>query len=183
MKGFFFPFFFFLPVAQLLACVLITKLWAVAVKVGRSCSPDQKRHFKSGFWVLSGAGTHSWLRPAPTWQTWRVWRGVGHATLLCLRVYFAVIYPEPFSKASNKQQHKQDSRRDKWRSTKAFGPGVSRAVLKRELIDGTVITGTLWNQPLSADGTMKPRCKASSEWHWCQTHVSPRSPTEIDKPI
>lgn len=120
-EGFFFPL-FFLPVAQLPACVLITKLWAVAVKVGRSCSPAQKRHFKSGFWVLSGAGTHSWLRPAPTWQTWRVWRGVGHATLLCVRVYFAVIYPEPFSKASNKQQHKQDSRRDNDGARKHLAP-------------------------------------------------------------
>lgn len=32
-------------------------------------------------------------------------------------------------------------------------------------------------------GTAKPRCTTSSEQHWCQTHVSPHRPTEIDEAI
>lgn len=60
------------------------------------------------------------------------WRGVGRATLLCVRVYFAVISPEPFF-----QRPRINSSTNKilgetqWRSTKAFGPGSERGdVLK-----------------------------------------------------
>lgn len=57
-------------------------------------------------------------------------------------VYFAVIYPEPFSKGSYKQQHKQIEN-ETMTDHENIQPSASGAVLKRELIDSTVITGAL----------------------------------------
>lgn len=48
-------------------------------------------------------------------------------------------------------------------------------------LKSTIVTSSFeWS---CCEGTAMPRCRTSSERHWCQTHVSPRSPTEIDKTI
>lgn len=67
--------------------------------------------------------------------------GVGHA-VVCARVYFAAVFPEPFSKSEYKQRSKQ-IQNETMRDSKIVWPLVSAAVVKHELIDWTVITGTL----------------------------------------
>lgn len=124
--------------------------------------------------------------------------GVTHPILVCVRARVCLLWfpciQRPFFKALElKWQPKQiETMKDqtttaKKKNNKKKQPLVSGAALKHELMDWTVITAALWNQPLSpvhshrddSEGTAKPRCRTPRERHWCQTHVSPHSPTEI----
>lgn len=106
-----------------------------------------------------------------------------HECLLCIQ--------RPFSKRQNKRQPKQiqhGTMKDKRKKEATFSQRGCPQTWAHGLdcnywrsLKSTIVTSSFeWS---CCEGTAKPRCRTSSERRWCQTHVSPHSPTEIDKTI
>lgn len=120
------------------------------VMAGQSCSftfACPNCHCASGFWVAYECSLWCW-----TCCTWPDSLGkfvVARDTLYFVRVFTLLLsIQSPFQRASINSNPKRFKMRHN-EGSKNHLTSVSRAVLKHELIDWTVIIGTLWNQPLS----------------------------------
>lgn len=139
-----------------LSSVLIMRSPTVVVMAGRSCSftfACPKCHCSSGFgapqWFKVAYDFALWCRACCTWPDSLGEFVAVRDTLYFVRVFTLLLsIQSPFQRASiNSSPNRFKMRHNE--GSKNHLTSVSRAVLKHELIDWTVITGALWNQPLS----------------------------------
>lgn len=139
-----------------LLSVLIMSSSTVVVMAGRSRSltfPCPNCHCASGFWALQwfkvAYDCALWCRACCTWLDSLGEFVVARDTLYSVRVFTLLLsIQSPFQRASiNSNPNRFEMRHNE--GSKNHLTSVSRAVLEHELIDWTVITGVLWNQPLS----------------------------------